>query len=337
MNDSTKSKKTLLDDIATELGLSKSTISRAISGKGRISAQTREKVMKCIKEKNYRPNSIAKSLSESRTYNIGVVIPMDSDDTDAPFFQTCLMGISRECAVHDYDAVIISTDKSDLSQLTRVVQNRKVDGVIITRPVSDDKMEKLLKEYGVPYVVIGKSVAPDAITVDSSHFDGCRELTSYLLMSNPPESIGLLMNSMSFTVNKTRYKGFESAYEAIGAVPSENMVYTGIESAMQFSKAVAALLREEPKCIICGDDIICMKLLAELNNLGKNVPQDIRVASFYDSAYLDNYSPPITSLIFNASELGSAAAAVLLEAIKGNAISETTNLSFEMLIRKSTM
>lgn len=337
MNDNPQTKAYSLDDIAAELGLSKSTVSRAISGKGRISASTREKVQDCIRTLNYRPNIIAKSLSESRSYNIGVVIPMDSDETEAPFFQTCLMGISRECALNDYDTVVISTDKNDLSQLDRVLQNHKADGVIVTRPVQDAGIETLLREYNIPFVVVGKSSMENVTSVDSTHMEGCRELTSYLLMSNPPEKIGLLMNSMEYTVNKSRYAGFESAFAAIGAAPAENMVHLDINGPMQFSKSVAALLKEEPRCIICGDDIICMKLLAELNALGMKIPEDIKVASFYDSVFLDIYTPPITSLIFNASELGAAAADVLIDMLSGNEVSSSTSLSFEMLIRKSTM
>ena len=337
MNDSSQTKTYSLDDIAAELGLSKSTVSRAISGKGRISPGTREKVLECIKVLNYRPNSIAKSLSESKTYNIGVVVPMDSDETEAPFFQTCLMGISRECAMRDFDVVVISTDKNDLSQLDRVLQNRKVDGIIVTRPVEDQAIETMLKEHNMPFVVVGRSGLDDAVSIDSAHREGCKELTSYLLMSNRPEKIGLLMNSMSFNVNRSRYEGFESAFAAVGAEPSENMVYLGIDGPMQFSRAVASLLKEQPECIICGDDIICMKLLAELNSLGVKIPEDVKVASFYNSVFLDIYTPPITSLIFNAGELGSASASVLLGMINGNAAQESVDMNFEMLIRRSTM
>ncbi len=329
-------KKTQLEDVAAALGLSKSTVSRAISGKGRISAETRERVLECIKELNYRPNIIAKSLSESRTYNIGVVIPMDSNDAEAPFFQTCITGIVRECAEKNYDAVIIGTDKNDLSQLIRVVENRKVDGVIITRPLADNSMEKLLCESGMPFIVVGRSMMDGTITVDSNHKDGCRELTSYLLMSNPHEKVGLLMGNMNHTVNKSRYAGFESAFAVFGAKPSPDMVYTGIETTLQFSKAVSSLLNHNPRCIICGDDMICMKLLAELNNLSKNIPDDIRVASFYDSIYLDNYIPSVTSLIFDAGELGAAAACALMRTVEGDTSMDII-LDFQMLIRKSTM
>lgn len=84
----------------------------------------------------------------------------------------------------------------------------------------------------------------------------------------------------SLSVNKSRYEGFEKAFEAIGEKPSEKMIYTGVEGSLAFSKAVSALLKQEPRCIICGDDMICMKFLSELNSLGKSVPEDIRVVSF---------------------------------------------------------
>lgn len=195
----------------------------------------------------------------------------------------------------------------------------------------------MLKEHDIPFVVVGRSGLEDVVSIDSAHRDGCRELTSYFLMSNRLEKIGLLMNSMSYNVNKSRYEGFESAFKSVGAEPSENMVYHGIDGQMQFSRAVAALLKEQPECIICSDDIICMKLLAELNSLGDKIPDDVRVASFYNSVFLDIYTPPITSLIFNAGELGAASASVLLDMINGEEVKESVDLNFEMLIRRLTM
>lgn len=333
----TQNKKTQLEDIANALGLSKSTVSRAISGKGRISSKTRERVNECIKEMGYRPNIIAKSLSENKTYNIGVVIPMNSDETEAPFFQTCLMGVSKECALRDYDAVIISTHNKDLSQLVRVIENRKVDGIIITRPLLDNSMEKILKNYGIPFVVIGKSMMRNVASVDSNHTEGCRELTKYLLSSNPHDKVALLLSNMNHMVNKSRLMGFESAFEAIGEKPSPGMIYTDLESSLMFEKAVSALQKYEPRCIICGDDMLCMRLLSQLRSLGKVIPDDIRVASFYDNAYLDNFIPPITSLVFDAVELGARAASMIIDSISGDEKCENVMLGFQMVIRKSTM
>lgn len=326
-----------LDDIAKALGISKTTVSRAISGKGRVSAATRERVLDCIKEMNYSPNMIAKSFSENKTYNIGVVIPMDNIETEAPFFQTCLMSVSKCCALRGYDTVVIGTEKNDLSQLKRVLESRKADGVIITRPLQDGSMEQLLKEKKMPYVTIGQSTEPDAVTVDSSHREGCCELTAYLLMNNKPAKIGLILGDMGQTVNRSRYEGFVKAFGNNGAVIPTKNVYLGVKSEIQMRGAVEELLRCGCGCVICGDDMLCMDIVNMLASMGKSIPQDIRVASFYNSMYLDMYAPPVTALKFKASELGSATASLLLDMLDGKTPPLETVLGFEMLIRRSTM
>ena len=336
MNTKANQKKPQLEDIAAALGLSKSTVSRAISGKGRIRAETRERVFECIKELNYRPNMIAKSLSEQKTYNIGVVLPMDSSEAEAPFFQTCLTGIAKQCASSDYKALIIGTERDDLAQLTNVIENRKVDGVIVTRPTADGSIEQLLDSREMPFVVIGRSVHENSVVVDTDHINGCRDLTSYLLMNNPPERLGLILGSTEYTVNKSRYTGFMTALLDKGAHANNRIVFTGIDSELKLSKAVS-ILTEEADCIVCGDDMLCMSLLARLSELGKSVPQDIRVASFYDSVFLSRYTTPITSLIFSAAEVGAAASSQLLKILNGEASDENVMLGYEILIRRSTM
>ncbi len=326
-----------LEDIAKALGISKTTVSRAISGKGRVSAATRQRVLDCIKELNYSPNMIAKSFSESKTYNIGVVVPMDNVGTEAPFFQTCLMSISKCCALRNYDTVVIGAEGSDLSQLRRVLESRKADGIIITRPLQDGSMEQLIAGKNVPYVTIGESTEPDAVRVDSAHKEGCCELTAYLLMNNRPADIGLILGGMEQTVNRSRYEGFSKAFENSGAlIPAKN-VFLGVKSDIQLRRTVDELLRADCGCIICGDDMICMAVVNVLSSLGKSVPQDIRIASFYDSLYLDMYSPPITALKFKAGELGTTTAALMLDIIEGRNAPAETILGFEMLIRRSTM
>ena len=202
-----------LDDIAKALGISKTTVSRAISGKGRVSAATRQRVLNCIKEMNYSPNMIAKSFSENKTYNIGVVMPMDDIETEAPFFQTCLMSISKCCALRGYDTVVIGAEKNDLSQLRRVLDSRKADGVIIMRPLQDGSMEALLSEKKMPYVTIGQSTDPDAFIVDSAHKDGCSELTAYLLMNNRPEEVGLVLGDMGCLMLTCTHAGSSECHQ----------------------------------------------------------------------------------------------------------------------------
>ena len=335
MND--RSKTVQLDDIARELGISKTTVSRAISGKGRVSSDTREKVFDCMRRMHYSPNMLAKSFSEKRTYNIGVVIPTDDIDTETPFFQTCLMGISKCLAARGYDTLVIGVERGDLSHLKRVVGSRKADGIIITRPMQNGITEQVLTDSDIPYVTVGRSSEFSAVTIDSAHKDGCFELTSYLLMNNKPAKLGLILGSMEQSVNRSRYEGFVKAVESSGAVIPTQTVFLGVSGEMQLRRVIEDLLQRECGCVICGDDMICMYVINMLGAVGKVIPRDIRVASLYNSMYLDMYSPPITALSFRASDLGATAASLLLDMLEGKQTSRETMLGFEMLIRGSTM
>ena len=99
-----------MDDVARELGISKTTVSRALSGKGRISPETVKKVQEYAKEHDFRPNAIAKGLSQSRTYNLAVTLPADFGETEVSFFKECVGGICREAMEYDYDIMIAFTE-----------------------------------------------------------------------------------------------------------------------------------------------------------------------------------------------------------------------------------
>ena len=122
-------KKMTIDDIARDLGISKTTVSRAISGKGRIGQETRDRVLRYIEENNYRPSAIAKGLAQSKTFNIAFVMPGDYSNADLPFFQKCMWGISIMASQRDYDVIISMVDEGNLSQLVRMIDHHKTDGV----------------------------------------------------------------------------------------------------------------------------------------------------------------------------------------------------------------
>ena len=140
-----------IDDIARELGVSKTTVSRAISGKGRIGQATRERVLAFIKEHDYRPNVVARGLAQRKTYNIALLMPKDYVATEFLFFKDCMNGICEVASEYNYDIIISMIDGEDISQIQRLEANRKVDGIIVSRAVVSSKVQKYLKECREPF------------------------------------------------------------------------------------------------------------------------------------------------------------------------------------------
>ena len=302
-----------ISDVAEALGVSKTTVSRAISGKGRIGEATRQKVLAYIEEHDYKPNVIARGLAQSKTFNLCVVMPEDYALVDLPFFQEVITGIQEIAGMNEYDILLCICQENDITSLERIVRNRKVDGIVLLRTFLKDPQIELLLEKKIPFVTTGSTAYRKVKQVDNDQQSACRELTSILLMRQM-KHIALLGGSESFVVNQNRYKGYQQAYREAGREVEETLVYRNWER----------------------DDAICIQVLRKLRQEHIKVPQDIRVASFYNSSVLENNIPSITSLSFNARELGMEACKNLLAQIEGETVPDRTLLSYEVVLKEST-
>jgi DNA-binding LacI/PurR family transcriptional regulator len=327
--------KITISDVAKALDVSKTTVSRAISGKGRISEDTRQRVMAYIKENHYRPNVVAKGLAKSKTYNIGWVMPGDSGVTDLPFFQRCMMGISEVAASEDYDIVLSMVFEHDISQLKRVVKNRKVDGIILGRTLIEDERTAFLRESEIPFVVIGSSPDEQVIQIDNDHINACKELTSILIMKGV-KRLALIGGESNHVVNQTRRKGFELGLQEQGVAVSPELIYMDCETDDMIERAVDDSLRRKAECIVCMDDRICHSALNKLHRDGISIPEDVKIASFYNSVMLENCQPAITSLYYDPKELGTVACRTLFDYIAGKEVEKKVLLGYEVILKGST-
>lgn len=328
-------KKITISDVAEALGVSKTTVSRAISGKGRIGAETRERVLTYIKEHNYKPNALAKGLAQLKTYNIGVVLPEDYTLVDLPFFQTCLMGISEVAVSMDYDILLTMGRENENTQLMRMVENHKVDGIILMRTFTKDQSVEYLKKTGIPFVTIGSTNYPEVIQVDNDHKNACRELISILLMKKM-QRIGIVGGIESHVVTQSRLQGYIEAYENAGLTVDKSIIHVNADREAMIERAVEKLLGADVDCIVCLDDAVCMQVLNKLQKENIRVPEDMKVASFYDSSVLENHMPSITSLSFNVRELGMTACRTVLDMIEGKKVARRTLLGYEVILKEST-
>lgn len=332
-------------DIARELGVSKTTISRVISGKGRISEETRCRVQNWIRKHNYTPNTIARGLANNKTYNAAVVIPKDADKGDVPFFQDLLIGISEIIARRGYDALLAIESGDDISTLERMVRHHKIDGVVLTRLIENDWAVEFLQKERVPFVVVGTSNDKTLCQVDSDQSAGCYEITMHVL-SKGCRRIVLLGGDKSHLVNKRRYDGFKKAFAEFnksiitsGRIAAELKpldVVWNLHDVKTVNETLNRVLTEAPQCLVCMDDVICSRVLQYLKQKEYQIPEDIQVVSFYDSPALENNIPPVTAMRVSATELSKAAGTVLVDMIEGKKVPQKNTVAYQIKFREST-
>lgn len=326
-----------IKDVAEALGISKTTVSRAISGKGRIGEATREKVLAYIKEKGYQPNPIAKSLADQKTYNIAWVVPGDLGMTDLPFFQKCMAGVTKAAENKDYDVIISMVYDDNNESLKRIVRNNKVDGAVLGRTLTMDKNAEFLKEAGIPFVCVGSTDDNSVIQVDSDHVKACSELTSTLI-SNDLRWLALIGGNENYIVNNARKEGFERAINEANkrGLSVMSRSFMNVNTAQDVSKIVDSLIKDDVQCIIAADDRICSYLIEKLQRDNIRIPKDIKVASFYNSELISNSKPRITCLQFDPENMGATATSILISYMEGKEVSSKTLIGYKVLINGST-
>lgn len=324
-----------IEDMARELGVSKTTVSRALSGKGRIGKATTERVLAFAELNGYRPNVIAKSLAQNKTYNLGLVIPVECTSSEVSFFNECMEGICEEASRYDYDVVVSISRDGSLQQVGRLVRNHKVDGIILTRTIINSDMVRFLKEQKIPFLVIGPLDDKDVVSVDNPNHEASRELTNFLLMKGF-HRLALLGGNSQHYVTESRRGGFLDAHRKMGIMVNHSLVFMEVEDYRSALWAVEHVLAVGADGIVCMDDSICNLVLGCLRERNIEVPSKIRLASMYDSYLTERNDPPVTSLRFHTKELGRSACIKMLEMLGESVDERKPSVGYQVILREST-
>ena len=199
--------------MASELGVSVSTVSRALTGKGRISENTRQRIVTFAKEYELGKEQ---EKGSSRTGNLGVILPADVYISNEPYFQECIIGICETATILDYDVLIATATANDIKSIQTLVEKKKVDGIILTRSMKDDKAIQYLKEQNFLIGITGDTNQEGIIQVDIDNEEAAETLTSFLI-GEGYRKFAFITETFDYVVNKSRYKGtsfFQSSFTA---------------------------------------------------------------------------------------------------------------------------
>ena len=331
-----------INDIAKKAKVSASTVSRVIADHPRISVATKEKVHRIMKELNYHPNIIARSLVNRSTKIIGVIVPgMAEQSFQHPFFPELLGGIGSIAYNNGYKILLsnVSTVEEEKQTVKEFAFGGITEGVILVASRAQDPTVNELIKTDFPFVVIGRSENPYVNWVDNDNFVIGYQLAEHFIKQGH-RKIAFLGFSPGYMVTTDRVNGYKKALQDYGLpLEDELIVENKFDSDNGYDLMKRLLVREiVPTGVITCDDLWAFEAIKAITDRGLRVPNDIAVAGINDVPLAKFYNPPITSVKINAFSLGTKAFEMLQTII--NSEIKSYNRSFipaELIIRDSSV
>jgi len=324
-----------LSEIAKNLEISVTTVSRAISGKGRISEATREKVSLYLEQNHIEKKVKESGYAKKQTRNICITLPREDNYAELPYFQKVLLGLCDYFSVYEFNVIPVKTSLYHIGDLENIVSKHKIDGVVLTRVMGNDPAIGFLQSRGVPFIVIGSYEDANVCQVDVDQKNGCRDLTNILLRMGI-KKIALFCADFTQNVTKNRYLGFCQAYEENGIRLKEEFVFENTADPSIAEKLTETMLKEDIECIACMDDNICINVVRALRKFGVEIPKDMKVVSFYNSILLDGFYPPISCVDFNIKEVSEVTGKLMLSLLEEKRSPKRILLGYNIILKDST-
>lgn len=310
--------KVTIRDIAKAANVSPSTVSRVLSNSPKISQATKEKVDKVMKELNYEPNIIARSLANSSTKILGLIFSNTEDDLfENPFFIQAMKGISVYAQKRGYYIIYTFSENEEkqLEDIKHYVRSRLVDGIILLTSMENDKRISYLKNVKHPFVLIGRPQdAEGVLWVDNDNFQAMYNVVDYLIKKGR-KCIAFIGGPTNLFVTRDRFDGYRKALKTHAIAENEKL----IKFTTQFSRqcgyeAMKDILSVEvPSAVITTDDLLAFGVI---NALHENNIKNVAVVGFNNTPLAEYQDPPLTSVDINAQELGKYAAKLLIDRLE---------------------
>ncbi|CAM4015222.1 LacI family DNA-binding transcriptional regulator [Mesobacillus zeae] len=311
-----------IKDVAIKANVAPSTVSRVIANNPRISEKTKKRVRKAIQELGYHPNLNARSLANQMTNSVGIVMPESASKSfQNPFFPEVIRGISSYIQSREYSLFMVTgeTEEAIYEGVVKMVQGRRVDGIVLLYSRVDDKIIQYLIEKKFPFVLIGKpqQTAQDITYTDNDNYSAGREVTEYLIKLGHTH-IAFIGGSPNLMVTKERLSGFREAL-LMADLQISNDYICHMEFLQEGGKeAVEQLfqLKQPPTAIVVTDDLMALGVLSALSEKGYSIPDDVSVISFNNVILSEISNPPLTSVDVHIFQLGYESAKSLVEKIE---------------------
>lgn len=333
-----------LKQLSELLGLSQTTVSRALNGYPEVNEATRERVLRAVKETGYRPNKAAQRLATGKAGSIGLVMPTAPGHQSDVHFGEFLAGLGEEAVRHDFHFVIMPADPDDeVAALRRLAISGNVDALFVAYMRGHDPRLAMLKSLSMPFVVHGRSFGtePDYPYLDidneAAFYDAARLLlqlghTRFALM-NGPAHLDFAIRRRNGLIGALGERGLELTEDCTShTVMSDEEGLIAMERFLQ--------LPDRPTAILCSSTVLALGAIRAVNQAGLKLGEDISLIAHDDVLPLlkpENFSVPLTTTRSSLRAAGVRIAQRLIGTVKqAGPFPEQELWKTELIVRAST-
>ena len=312
---------TTITDIAQQLNLSKSTVSKALNGYTDVSVETRELVMRTASELGYQASTTAVSLSKGRTDRIGLFLNA-SVDYVIDYLSGILIGAVQKANSLGKRLVLYTIVDNDPAYLLQLCRAKEIDGVILFSKHYDDASINAMLKDNFPFVVMGRRILNDRVSyVVPDYYDGVYQSTCYLIREGH-RRIGFMTRPELETANAEHLNGYLDALTDSGIKVDDNLI---VESKLQADSGVQPTqkllaLEARPTAILAFHDLLAVDAIRVIQSQGLKVPSDVAVMGF-DGLKAGLITSPQISTVQQPFELiGERVVEIINEQIEGESL-----------------
>jgi DNA-binding LacI/PurR family transcriptional regulator len=327
-----------IKEIARQLGVNPSTVSRALAGKPDVSQATRQKVIELASQLNYTPNLWAQNLVSTASSWIGCLVL----DLSNPFYVPLIRALEDIAGQNGYMIFLgesrrqLQTERAMIERFRRI----KVAGVILSPVLADLSHLQVLQKENVPLVIVGRTVPG----FDSVNVDNYRSgyLVGQYLLSLGHCHVGFLYSGDPYnTPEGERLRGFKAALsESQGNLSWEIIVGNNEIKGGEFGAQKWLDDPRQPSAVFCSNDMLAMGFITQVTRLGASVPEDVSVVGHDNIPFAGIFKVPLTTVSFSTDRMGQKAMETLLARMsRRNSIKDpqTILLEPEIVMRSSCL
>lgn len=299
-----------LQDVAALAGVSVTTVSRVINQKGYLSQKTIEKVHKAMKELNYYPNSLARSLQGKSTKLVGLIFP----NIDTIFYAELVHNLEQILFAKGYKTIICNSERDEAKEADylNMLQSNQVEGIIAgAHNLNYTDYERVT----APVISFDRFIGENIPIVSSDNYQGGRLATETLLKSHSTKPWMITGTNDPNSPTYLRYQAFMDVTKERGLEGHLTKIPKEFSQIRKQLKIKALLTEERPDAIFCSDDLTALLVMNTARELGLSIPDDLRIVGYDGTNFIQTYVPQLTTIAQPIRDLAELLVDVLLQQI----------------------